>query len=258
MPVAALSRAVEIISVLGSLLVLLKLITSGLFRRYRIFFLYWLFLIPYDILPLVLSVKSDWYFYCWVVYQPIIWILYIWVTLELYRLILENHRGLYSLGRWVMYLGVAVSVAASVLSLVPKITPAMPQTSRAMYYYLATGRGVTLGLVTFLVLMFLFLSRYPVPMSRNLVAHLGIFTAFFFSTYLAFLLRTVFGLTANDETDLFFSAVAAACIYMWFFLLTPKGEEVRATLPSFGPEFEQRALRQLETLNATLLKASKK
>jgi hypothetical protein len=257
MPVATLAHLIQVVSFFGSVLVAFRLYTSGLYRQYPVFFAYFLFRIPDSIWPLLLSSRSNTYFYLWIATEPFTWIFQVLVVLELYRLILSKHRGLYTLGRWAMYVGVGVSVVLSILSLIPKFTPSIPQRSRVMGYYLGAERGVTLGLAIFLVVMIFFLSRYPVPMSRNLMVHAGVFSIFFFSNYLAWLLRSVFGITVNVQVSLSVSAISAVCTFAWFFLLTAKGEEVPASLPSFGAEYEQRALEQLNALNATLLKISR-
>jgi len=131
--------------------------------------------------------------------------------------------------------------------------------SRTMAWYLGAERGVTFGLAVFLLLLLVFLSRYPVPMPQNLLGHLAIYTVYFFSIFLVFLLRSVFGLIMNEQANLLLSVVSALCMFVWFFFLfTRKGEEVRASLPTFSPEYEKRALLQLEALNTTLLKAARK
>ena len=43
----------------------------------------------------------------------------------------------------------------------------------------------------------------------------------------------------------------------WLICLNEQGEEVRLSVPRFGPEEEKRILNQLETLNSTLLRISR-
>jgi hypothetical protein len=256
MPIAKLYLLVQVFSLIGSLLVVFRLLATGLYSRYRVFFLYFLFRIPNGLWPLLFANTGSLYFYFWIATEPFTWVFHIAVVLELYRLVLEKHGGLYTLGRWALYAGMGISITVSILSLLPKLKNAGALQSKTMGYYLAAERGVTLGLAIFLVFMVFFLTRYPIPMSRNLIVHIAIYTAFFFSNFLAWLLRSVFGLKVNAQVNLLLGAVSAVCVYLWFFLLTPKGEEVPANLPSFGPAYEKRALQQLESLNATLLKVS--
>ena len=105
MPSHALVLFFEWVSLLGAGLTALKLFSSGLYRRYRFFFVYLVSLVPYGICLLVLDVHSGLYQKFWTVTTPLFWLLYVLVVFELCGLILERHKGLYTLGRWAMYLG---------------------------------------------------------------------------------------------------------------------------------------------------------
>src|ERR1035437_313351 len=126
----ALVTCLQVGSVLGYALTSLKLVRTGLYHRYPVFSCYLAFGALNSTWPLFLSVSSAWYQYLWVLTEPIYWIFYIWVVLELCRLVLERHRGLYTLGRWAMALGMAISVTLSVLSLLPRVRPANPLRSK--------------------------------------------------------------------------------------------------------------------------------
>src|ERR1035441_8880563 len=110
MPSHALVLFFEWVSLLAAGLTALKLFRSELYRRYRFFFVYLVSLVPYDICLLVLDVHSGLYQEFWTVTTPLFWILYVLVVFELCGLILEKHKGIYTLGRWAMYLGIAVAV----------------------------------------------------------------------------------------------------------------------------------------------------
>jgi hypothetical protein len=258
MPTPALVLFFEWVSLLSAGLTALKLVKSGLFRRYRFFFIYLVSLVPYGVCLLLLDVNSGSYQKFWTVTTPLFWLLYVLVVFELCGLILEKHKGLYTLGRWAMCLGLAVAVTLSVLSLLPHIAPATPQRSRIMGYILATERGVDFSLAIFILLILFFLSRYPVPLSRNVAVHSVVFSVFFLSNTLAVLLRSVFGLHVNDWVNLFLMGTSSACVVAWLVLLSAKGEEVRVHTLRFGRGDQERILLQLDSLNDTLLKAAHK
>jgi hypothetical protein len=258
MPGHLVVTVLQVMTLLGSALTATMLYRSGLYRRYRMFFWYFVFRIPNSSWPLFLSVKSPAYFYLWVVTEPLFWVLQILVLRELIRLVFERHRGLYTLGRWAMYLGVIVSASLSVLSLTLKFQPGTAQHSRVISYFYGTGRGVNLCLALFLILMTLFISRYPVFLGRNIILHLVLFTAFFLGNSLTDLLRSVLGIHLFTAIDIGLMALAAACTFGWFFFLTPKGEEVEVNLPRLSSDREERILYHLDSLNATLLKVSRK
>jgi hypothetical protein len=258
MPSHALVLLFEWVSLLGASLTGVKLFRSGLYRRYRFFFVYLVSLVPYGMCVLVLDQHSGLYQKFWTITTPLFWLLYVLVVFELCGLILEKHKGLYTLGRWAMYLGIAVAVTLSLLSLLPHITPAMPQRTRIMGYVYATERGVDFSLAIFILLILFFLSRYPVPLSRNVVVHSVVFSLFFLSNSIGLLLHSVFGLQLIHEVDMLFTGTSSACMVAWLVLLNAKGEEVRLSTLHFGRGDEERILLQLDALNDTLLRASRK
>jgi hypothetical protein len=246
----------QILSLCGSLLLAVKLYRTGFYSRYRIFFCYFIFRVLNGIWPLCLSVHSEAYLRLWVVSEPLIWMFYVGVVLELYRLVLERHKGLYTMGRWALYFGMALSVGLSVLSLFLRIKPA--QRSRILPYIVPADRGVTLCLAIFLLLMLFLLSRYPVQLSRNVILHATLYTTFFLSNTLGVILFSVFGIGLYNSISTGLMVVSCACVYSWLFFLSPKGEEVRMNILHFGPEHEERLLYQLDSLNTTLLRAARK
>jgi|SRR5579872_535980 len=248
----------QILTLGGTALLAGKLLTTGIYRKYRKFFFLLLFSIFNSSWPLVVTdAKSDLYAYFWRATTPIGWLLYIMAVLELYQLVLANHRGLYTLGRWIMYGAIAIAVFISVLTLLPHFTPDTPQTTRTLGYFYAGQRGIESSLAIFILLILLFLSRYPVKLSRNVLVHTALYSIYFLSGTVYVLSRLVFGLSMSEKADLLLASVNTICVFAWLFLLTRKGEAVQTNLPLFGPEYERRALQQLDALNATLLKASR-
>ncbi len=145
-----------------------------------------------------LDETSDTYFRFFVYTQPIIWFFYVAMVWELFGLVLARHKGFSTLGRWAMYLVSAVSVTVSAVSMIHKITPAMPQSSVAVGLIVAIERGLDFSLAIFLILMLFVLSWYTVPLSRNVVAHAVIYTLFFLAGGMSMILRTLFGLKNLD------------------------------------------------------------
>ena len=256
---AALVRSLELVVLAGCGLTSIKLLYNGLYRRYRALFAYLLFRFFYTaaLLFIFTSSKTAAYGWFWVLTEPVIWLFYVLMVIELYSLVLERHRGLYTLGRWVLYFGLAVSVLISGLALLPRLTGGTTQRSRLLPYFYAIERGLDFSLFLFLILILLWLTRYPVPLSRNVVVHSVAYSILFLSNTAGVLVRTILGKDVNPYLDRFVLGIGAACILIWLVFLTPKGEEVRVSLPIFGPEHEQRILTQLEALNKTLLKVSR-
>jgi hypothetical protein len=249
----ALGWGIELILLLGSAFLAYKLYRTGLYRRYPIFFAYFVFRVPSSIWPLLLDTSSAAYQKLWICTDPIVIVFYILLVRELYRLVLEKYKGLYTLGRWAMYVSMTVAVIISGLSLIPRIRPSMPQRSKVMFYVFATERGVNTALVIFIVLLLLFLSRYPVRLSRNVRIYAILYSIFFLSNTLSLLMRSLFGLQMAGAFNVIHLAVSAACVVAWLILLSPQGADTRSAPVVLGPLYEHRLLTQLDSMNAALL-----
>jgi heme exporter protein D len=241
---------------LGSLLMALMLYRTGLFRRYPIFFAFFIFRILNSIWPMFLETSSDLYQKVWVLSTPIALGFYVLMVVELYKLVLEKYKGLYTLGRWAMYVSLAVSVTISVISLLPRIHPSAAQRSRIMSYVLATERGIDTALAIFIVLILCFLSLFPVKLSRNVRVHALVFSIFFLSNTFVLLMRSLFGKHLADEVNTVLLGVTAASVVAWLTLLRAAGEDTQRAPAQYGQDEESRLLMHLDSLNAALLRAS--
>lgn len=249
-----LISALEVVSAVFAALTAARMYRSGLRRRYPYLFAYMVFLVPISIWPAVSNMESVVYFWFWVISEPIGWLFEILVVREFCGLALERYRGLRSVGRWGMYGGVALSAAISLASMLPRIPYTITHRSRLLFYLYGADRGIHLAMGIFLLLMMAMASRYPVPLSRNIVVNAAIFTGLFFSNTLSALLQIVFDRRAGHAADIWLTGAAAASLIVWFFLLTPKGEEVRMELAHFGSEDESRMLQRLDRINRFVLR----
>ena len=256
MPNVDFTRAIQIIYLAGVALLSFRLFRTGVSRRYPIFFGYCLVQLCEMPWALFFDIRSNAYEHFWILSQPIAWLFHMLVVVELCNLVLKGHRGLYSLLKWAMYGSVGLAIAISLLSLLPKIKPGMSADTKMMGYWFAAERGIDFALAIFLLLILAFLSRYPMRLSRNILAHAALYTIYFFGTAFSIFMRT-FGIrtpTASNAAE----CISVACILGWIVFLTPKGEEVKTSFPTLNPRHEKAALRQLESLNASLLKVSLK
>lgn len=243
--------------IVGGLLTAIRLYTTGLYRRYPIFFAFFIFKIPYNAVPLFLKTSSNSYLHYWVLTEPIVMGFYILMVAELYRLVLEKYKGLYTMGRWAMYTCSTISVAIAAITLLPRIKPSAPQVSKIMGFMVAGERGIVFSLAIFLILLLVFLALFPVRLSRNVRVHALIYTVFFLSNTIALLLRTLFGLKLADEVNAAFSVFSLLAVFSWLIFLSPAGEDVPGPALHLGRDYEQRVLSGLNSLNSTLLKVAR-
>jgi hypothetical protein len=156
-----------------------RLWSTGLFRRYSFFFGFIVFRVVRALLLAALHSYSTPYAWVWMVTQPVLWILYILVLLELYALVLESYKGLATVGRWALMAGLGLAVGISALSLGADLS------SESEYpllrYWTVIDRGVQSSLVLFLLFITMFLAWYPLKLSRNVVVHSVVYAAYFLS-----------------------------------------------------------------------------
>ena len=127
-----------------------------------------------------------------------------------------------------------------------------------LYYYALIERGLVSGLAIFLFLLLAMIAWFTIPLSRNLLTHGTVYTAYF---------------VANNVTALYWKgakqaaytsnvsklSVGLVCLLCWVFFLTRRGEDrVSSLLLGRNPLQEKRLLGQLENLNATLLRTARK
>ncbi|MGA2195592.1 MAG: hypothetical protein ABSH40_10005 [Bryobacteraceae bacterium] len=247
----------QVISALGSALTAYKLYHAGLHRRYRFFFAYLIFRVPCISCALFMDQRGKTYLWLFTKSEPIVMLFYVLIVLELYRLVLERYKGLYTLGRWVMGAAMAIAVGISIISLRGVATAQLQRFSGWVVFELKAEARLDLALVLFILLIIWFLSRYPIRLNRNVVVHTIVYSVFFFANSLG-LVFWLFKIRIFEPFNTILMGIASACAVAWWIGLTRKGEEVQVHLPSLGPGAEQRALQQLAALNATLLKASQK
>jgi hypothetical protein len=256
MPSAALYTLLQCLLLLGSAATAVKLFTTGLYKKYPFLFAYFVFRVPNGIWPLVLDLRSDLYFYAYIGTLPIVLSFYVLLVMELYRLVLEPYKGLQSVGRWAMTVSLFGAVTISILTLIPQITPSMPQRSKMIRAVIFTERGVYTALEVFIILLLALLSRYPIQLRRNVRIHAVVYSIFLLWGGAVVLSRAVLGLKAAGTINLVNIAINLGCVFSWLVLLTPAGETL-IERKAVASDHERRLLLQLEGLNTALLRVSR-
>jgi hypothetical protein len=234
----------------------LRLYQLDLNRVYRFFFAYLVLTAARSLVLLPFRLESNTYALIYLATLPILWVFYILIVLELYSLVLQNYSGIYSLGRWTLYGALLFSITVSVLTLLPSWGN---EASRLLFWCTTVERGVDFSLVIFLLLILIFLSRYPVALNRNIIVHCIVYTVFFLGTSMTILVRNVVGHELMGQLNSVLQVISAACYLVWIFFLTRAGES-RITMlrHNWSPDDEQRLIEQLNNINATLLRAARK
>jgi hypothetical protein len=259
-------RYLWLLMIAGHSILYLRLWQTGLRRTYKFFAAYLLFRILRSTLleigPLFISdakfVGSNLYAQLWMATEPVLWILYVLVVLELCSLVFQKYKGIASLGRWVVLAGLALALVLASVSLSADLSNTSEQFPILRYFF-AIGRGVLSSLVIFLLCITAFLAWCPVPLNRNIVLHTIVYAVYFLGTALTFLLRNLSGSTVTMYANIAMLSVSIACLAIWIVKLDAKGERRSVTLRHrWEAGQEQRVVDQLAAINSSLMRTARK
>ncbi len=259
-PLSQLERALWWVEIALLAVLVCRLAQAGLARRYVWFCGLLCVHLTQSLVVATLrpNPNMQWYAEFYLLTQPLLWFFYIVTVLELYGGILRDHPGIATLGRRTLMAGLVIAVVVSGLTLQADLQ-GLSDNSRILVYYGVVERGILFSLVIFLVIMLLFLARYPVPLKRNLAVHAIVYSVFFLTSALALFVMNVTGFEIRRVVSTALLAIADACLVAWLVLLRPAGEEQTVVLrQSLTPQDEVRLLEQLEALNASLSRSLRK
>jgi hypothetical protein len=233
-----------------------RLLHFRLRSRYPILFSY---LIVSSILSSVfsvLSVKSHAYYWAYIVTQPVSWCAAALAVREMFALIFKDYPGLQTAGRWSFYAALAISVAVSIV-LARTFHARNASTSPQLVYMLQLDRWIGITLTVTIIILMLFLSRYPLHLARNTYVASGFFSAIFLATGAIKLLDSLAAhlfIDYADRAEVIFSAV---CFVGWGLMLRPAENPAPARAVINQPR-EAQLLQQLESLNQILSRSSRR
>lgn len=248
----------RLVTLVLTALVAVRLYRLRIHRRYRVFFGYLLYRTARSVVLLSIPTGSPTYFWIWLGTQPILWLFYVLLVFELYRLVLENYKGIYTVGRWAMYAAMPIATAISAAALVPSRGKSFPGSSLMMYVAIVE-RGVVFSMVIFILLIVAFLACYPVKLPRNIAVHTIIYSTFFLSETLLLLVWALTGHRSPAIGNLIMVALGAGCAGAWLAFLQPEDQSrVVVSRVIWRHDDEEALLHQLNTLQSTLMRVAKK
>jgi hypothetical protein len=254
-----MASILNLVVVAGTAILSVRLFASSLYLRYRAFFYYLIFATVREGVLSQLDSGKALYQQIWVLTEPIEWLFMALVVLELYSLVLQDYKGLATVGRWALMLAIGVALAASCISL---IAPSIHTTQgRLMTYYYLAERAVYFSLIVFLVTILGVLMQYPITLSRNVIVHSMLFTVFFLCNVAVFTVLSTRGFAKEllDAVGIVMNVIEIVALGSWLVLLTPAGELRKLRLrPSWMPGKEEQLVSQLNNINAALLRATRK
>ena len=247
------------VNLTGSVLVVWRLYTLDLHRKYRFFFFGILVQVARSVSLLPFSVYSRTYYEIWVWTEPWLWLCYVLVVHEIYSLVLKQYHGIYSIGRRFFFVAIAISSVVESMLVLSTTATVLTGRHRMLFPYALVERSIFGALGIFLFLLLALVTWFPVPLSRNLLLHATIYTAYFFINNVFVM---IWQFTGRQAAAFVFDVrllTAIVCYTSWVVFLSRSGEE-RTTSLTLGrnEDEERRLLGQLQALNSTLLRTAHK
>jgi hypothetical protein len=256
--IAAVQRFLQWLTIGAYAVLLLKIYACKELHHYRYFTFY---LIVQFARSLVLaSMKSGTMAYGWIflITAPLIWVCYILVVIELYSLILSSYQGIATFGRYTLASALALSVLVSAGTLLFDFANGA-ESFPILLAAFAIERLLVSSLALLLIAVTGFLLWFPVPLRRNVVIYSLVYFVYFLSKAGALLIRNTGGPAALQILNTTVLSAASICLVSWVFFLNREGEqETVKSRPQWKPETERRLLEQLDSINAALLRSTRK
>lgn len=242
-----------------AILLVIRLWRENLHRTYRAFWLYLLADITGTLIGLALIGVRFWYSAVYVGFGVLKSLLYILVVLELYRIALQNYRGLATFSARALQIVLAGALIAAMA--LAKFDMFGPAGSYPWYFYFQIfERLVSSTLAVFLLFIAIFLSWFPLRLSRNIVAYAIGLVVFFLTKTAAMMTLLIMGrgpAYAVVSTGMLF--VACCCLVFWLVVMRRSAEEIPATTGVPGlVQDPSKLIRRLDIINATLSRLGRK
>jgi hypothetical protein len=228
-----------------------RLLQFRLTSRYIYLFVYLAATALFDLGLSLLTRRSHAYYWTYVAAGPTVWLTASLAVYQMFALVFRDFPGLRTAGRWALNAALALSMIVSVVIL---RAPLPNQSARtvALYYELVFDRSVHFALAAIIIVLILFLSRYPLHLDRNTYVASGFFSAVFLAESVTRLVDTLSPALYTNAVDTPEIAFVALAFAGWGILLrAASAAPVPARAPA-NPGREAELLRQLDALNGIL------
>jgi hypothetical protein len=254
---ASVEASLQVLSLIFSVLCVIRLILLRLYGVYPVFFALLCVSSVLQTSAVVYGTASRTFLVFYTGLEPVRNILYILVVWELFSVVFRNYAGLRSLSRWVMAAGAVVALIGFILSFAT-IGFVAYQPSRFSARVLTFERGIAFGLVIFIVIMLFFISRYPIKLPRNSVVLCMFYSVWFLGDAAVLVVGSFlskgYRFAINDAL-----ALLEIGSYLGWALLLSKTGEIQETRirRDISPELETALIGELDAMNELLLRAGR-
>jgi hypothetical protein len=252
-----IERFLWLLSLAATAVLLAKLWKQELLSRYKVFGFYLGFCLISAAVLAPLPKETSRYAHTYMALESVFWVLYVLVTLELFTLIFRRYRGISTLGGNFIRSALIIALALSLFSLV--IEAVKPLDRETLDTFFLISRVVFLSVLVFLCTMLVLLLWFPIPLSRNAISYVIGYTVYFSAKTAGLLSVNLRGYGFAEYASTAIGAVNLVCFVYWLWALNKAGESTGVTVGhSWAPAEERRLVRQLEAVNSSLMRTSRK
>lgn len=232
-----------------------RLLHYGMWRRFPVLISYLLTVALRASILSLLANTSKPYLWVYLGASPLIWCAAILSVREMFALVFRDYPGLRTVGRWALYVALGVSVAASMLA-IRAPWPGESRNARWLFYELTFDRSIHFSLAVIIVILMLFLSRYPLHLDRNTYVASGCFSAMYLAQSVVRLIDSLTPKLSVHSIDYAEVGFTALCFIGWGITLQSSSVPAPIRVPVNKPR-ETELLQQLESLNGILARSAR-
>jgi hypothetical protein len=252
------STAIELILVVSAFAAVTRLLRLNLGKRFPALLAYLAFIAVINLGLGFLNPASAFYFWSYIVLEPLKCVFSIFAVREIFSLTFHDYPGIRTVGRWVMYAGVALALGISLL-----LTgffwsgTARGRAHSHLYYFEISQRSVVFTLAVVIAAVLIFLSKYPMRLGWNTRVSSAFFSILFLCEAAQLLIDSVSPRLYNLAVDWSANFFVVLCLIGWTVLLQPETERVPAQI-RFSTPREEYLLQQLNSLNQLMTRAARR
>jgi hypothetical protein len=232
-----------------------RLMRLNLGRQFPALLSYLLFLAGINLALGLMDDGSIVYFWTYLLIQPLKCILSVVAVRELFALTFQRYPGIRSMSQWVIFGVVGLSLAVS--TAVTGVFWNGAATGRAhshLFYFEVLVRTVVFSLAAAIIGNLLFLSKYPLHLSKNTLVSSAFFSAMFISQACGLLLDSLTPQLYNRYLDTLGEVFVIACLAGWAAMLKPEAAAAPPQIRFSSPQ-EDYLLQQLDSLNQLMTRS---
>lgn len=249
--------ALELLQTAAAAATATRLLYLNQARRFPALLAYLVFLAVIDLDLGLLYTGSVFYFWTYVVLESLKWIFSIFAIRELFALAFHSYPGIRTAGRWAMYAGVGLALGISLLTTRFLWSGGVRGRSAPLFYFEVSQRSVVFTLAFVIVTILLFLSKYPLHLSRNTLTSCVFFSVLFLSEALRLAVDSLAPRLFNARADWAQAGFVAVCLFGWAAMLRPETARAPERIAFSAPQ-EDHLLQQLNALNQMMTRAARR